>query len=1022
MDITLASITIESHAPEEDQDLVGVYDVYQAGSNSGKNSLKQPLPIMLKSHAQEEEEFVNTDDVYQAGTDSDNEEGSESPKKSLPIISEPEPELVNTGHTPFPCQPPITQNQIPPHITNLHWLNYITKLEVNSYQTLLTLIEPPSLLSAKGFQHQSLKWKVERTLATLKKVAKFYILDADRKLTNAHSLVKGAVTHNSKGVYHSPKPETAAYYGQIISRIAALPLRWLCLDIEGNKQLGSFKPLWNKDEKLKNLVLSLFNQIQQSQYAVPNSQLLQFVHRFLVLQFTQEHIPVDMVVGSISEQMVLLYMIHPSYGWKSAAFLITLILSPLKNIARAVLIQGAFLNSFEKAYESSSALELSLAWEVDETLDTSENESNNDGRCIDSDDEDDDSNDMDLDEDSESESEDNDNESGRDGANNRISGEGDAHLADGVSEDLCLDFLGPVDEIGGERVQAAEFIQANGMIFKSMAKGQWGRLSALWYIAYSYAKLKNGATHIKWSDNSRVLHFSATYKPNLTLDFHQFALEKCLAFEKLEHLLSSLFPISFHAQGIHNITVSSFTDNPHHLESLFAWQDNKQFLQPLSVALSEHLQRKSHRNKIQFLQECQGFLQELLRCLYGPHGVPPRAWQTASLQFAPCHGFPRNIFIIENTVVIGNLQAKQRRKRNYDAYWALPECIGRSILVYLGIVREVEEELANQVEKVEQIKNPKRGKHSLEEMKYYVFTRPYTRSVRRTSICWTGKMVNKALGTMEARVYRHIMKAFIRKHLHIAINWIVTNVPNDDLMLQQVYLSRALHIVFQLVERVEETALVTEWPHALSDIPSNHFKHTFFVTRHLVLQHYGLSGGQAKIQQICSRIKMELPFIHGEGKAWEELGDHVLVKVTSNLIYGKSQPSILSSPPFNGYPEGIVSAAATMIFLAVDEANDGIIHSRADLFEGRMGQSVHKQFLKVLTNFRMKNREKWLAFSDKVFHDSMENVGIRVPWDDMTILPHTSLIPLHGTAKLQLPVLQHAGIKAAGISTNNMPQ
>jgi hypothetical protein len=114
---------------------------------------------------------------------------------------------------------------------------------------------------------------VERTLVAIKTVAKFYILDADRQLTNAHSIVKGAVTHryvalpfifatefyipiynSSKGVYLSPAPETAAYYGQIISRIAALPLRWLCYDIEGDKQLGSFKPLWDKDKKLINLL------------------------------------------------------------------------------------------------------------------------------------------------------------------------------------------------------------------------------------------------------------------------------------------------------------------------------------------------------------------------------------------------------------------------------------------------------------------------------------------------------------------------------------------------------------------------------------------------------------------------------------------------------------------------------------------------------------------------------------------------------------------------------------------------
>jgi hypothetical protein len=450
-----------------------------------------------------------------------------------------------------------------------------------------------------------------------------------------------------------------------------------------------------------------------------------------------------------------------------------------------------------------------------------------------------------------------------------------------------------------------------------MAKGQWGRFSALWYIVYRYAKLDNGTTHIKWSDNGRILHFNATYKSHLTLNFHEFALEKSLAIDNLENLLSSLFPTSFNTQEIKNMTVSSFTDNPHRQESLFARLDNQKSLRPLIEALSEHLERMSKAKKIQFLQRCQAFLQEFVCCFYGPHGVPPRAGQTSFLQFSPHRGFPRNIFVIENTVVIGNLRAKQRRKRNYEAYWALPERIGRSILVYLGIVREAEESLASQVEKLAQIHNPKRRNRSLEEMKYYVFTRPYTRSVSKESICWTGKMVNKALGNMEARVYRHIMKAFIRKHLHCAMDWIVTNLPDDDLMLQQVYLSRALHALFRLVE-TPEAALVTEWPCTLSDIPSNHFKQTFFITRYLVLSHYGLHGGQAKIRQICSRIKAALPFIHGElgeGMAWEELGDHVLVRVTSNLIYGKSQPSFLSFPPFNGYPEEIISAAATLVRL-----------------------------------------------------------------------------------------------------------
>ena len=115
----------------------------------------------------------------------------------LPVNWKPEPEqqLANTAPTRFHRQLPVTSNQIPSHITDFRWLNYLRSLDVDSYQILLSLIEPPSLLSAKQFQPRSLRWKVERTLVVIKKVAKLYILDADRQLTNAHSVVKGAVTH-----------------------------------------------------------------------------------------------------------------------------------------------------------------------------------------------------------------------------------------------------------------------------------------------------------------------------------------------------------------------------------------------------------------------------------------------------------------------------------------------------------------------------------------------------------------------------------------------------------------------------------------------------------------------------------------------------------------------------------------------------------------------------------------------------------------------------------------------------------
>jgi hypothetical protein len=93
-----------------------------------------------------------------------------------------------------PCQlpPPV---EIPPHILRLRWCDYLDRLDIDSFQSLLRLIEPPSMQSARKFKHGTLPWKIERTLVVIKKVAKVYILDADRQLSCAHSRVKDAVTH-----------------------------------------------------------------------------------------------------------------------------------------------------------------------------------------------------------------------------------------------------------------------------------------------------------------------------------------------------------------------------------------------------------------------------------------------------------------------------------------------------------------------------------------------------------------------------------------------------------------------------------------------------------------------------------------------------------------------------------------------------------------------------------------------------------------------------------------------------------
>jgi hypothetical protein len=238
--------------------------------------------------------------------------------------------------------------------------------------------------------------------------------------------------------------------------MVALTLRWLCRNCEGEKDAGGFKPLWG--DQLETLVCSLFDRIKTDQCPIPSSNLLDFVHKFLVLQFTQRDIPMGTIVGSICEQMVVLYMIHPSHGWKSAAFLVRNILCPFKNIARAVLLQGAFLNSFEKGYKPNSAAEVPLAWNVDESNAGCEDDDESDEDGVESDGGDDESDGGD----DESDGGDDESDTG-DGDSNNAASEDDNQDepcntgGDPVSRymgKLCLDFLDQAENAEGENIQA----------------------------------------------------------------------------------------------------------------------------------------------------------------------------------------------------------------------------------------------------------------------------------------------------------------------------------------------------------------------------------------------------------------------------------------------------------------------------------------------------------------------------------------------------------------------------------------
>jgi hypothetical protein len=436
------------------------------------------------------------------------------------------------------------------------------------------------------------------------------------------------------------------------------------------------------------------------------------------------------------------------------------------------------------------------------------------------------------------------------------------------------------------------FLKNHSTIFRARESGQWGRCSTVWYTVSRYVKIEQAVSSIVWSADGHSLEFCSSYQETISINFDNFIQNKVESSRWLQENLHSLFPSTFPIEKLKVLHVSSFSDDPDALASLFERPENKRLLKPLINELTSCLLNRRTAAMVETLQKAQTFLKTFVQCFYGPNGVPPRAQQTAKLQHSPLLKYPQNLHIIDDMCCLGNPRAKQVHRENYPAFWALPEDVGLLLLIYLGVVQPIEIKLALQVK-------PTR---SPEEMRHFIFTRPYTLRIHRASILWTGKMVNNALHSVksnlpaEAHVHCHVLKAFLRKHFQRELCALSDGALDcaESTQPQQLALSKVLHVFFGLAEETEcSQAVLQATVVTTSDLLPGHIQFACLVARHLIVSKYHLSGPAAEVIDKACILNKCLPFLYGPGKPWEQLGDDVLVEVTTTLIYAGTQPTLL---------------------------------------------------------------------------------------------------------------------------------
>ncbi|KAF9038804.1 hypothetical protein BDZ89DRAFT_1216440 [Hymenopellis radicata] len=753
-----------------------------------------------------------------------------------------------------------------------------------------------------------------------------YIGDANTRLRNAHPDVRALITHEAKGFFRQLSARTISAYASTLTRIFGVIFR----SLHANSTLCA-KLQWRGSQH--NQCTTFMALVEKKAETTPMAEILSFIHAFLVDMF-MFRCSSEKLVDSIVEQALVYLMIDPHDGWKSPIVLDGHLVA-LQHFCRAVLVHVSFLGDINAPY-----IGVESAAEPDSNHDFSDSESDLD----------------DLDQEEEE----------------------DLSKSDSLPPpaiDLSAIFDESLPSLEENDTESAlqesqaikDFLTKHSAIFKSRGDGQWSRLAGWWSVVIPLAQGRR-QTSISWKEHGRSLEFSSSYfgPERISLDSYRLSAIKLDA--RIRDQTKKLLSLRGHASlALDALSVSRFCDDGS--PTLFQQSGNKTLLQPMLKSLLDAAQNISEEEARDIMNQGQNLLQSIVLGCYMLCGVPPRSHQMSLMQSEPFGGFPRNVYIKDGICYLGRPRAKQFGMRTYEAFFALTENVGRSLLIFCGLFRPVEIKLAQLVAKA-------KGRHDLdlEPMSTFIFTSPNPRSSLTKNILWSGGMINNALRAAasplkaEARVWRQAIIAILQRHIPVALKAI--EADGDDLKAQ-------LDIGAQM-----QTVFLKERVISFSDTAgfvSQAGVHCAITTaRRLVPEVLGTTGSLSEIQahasQYTSRV-LNPPHI---GSYLEEPD---FIETCRALLLFNGQPSAVTCPPLNGYNPNIAALAMTIILLCIfewrtGEHDDGLwatspkrLFQEPSLIEvERVYKNQHKHWIKV--------SEQIFDSPRLTFDDMMENLEV----------------------------------------------
>lgn len=425
------------------------------------------------------------------------------------------------------------------------------------------------------------------------------------------------------------------------------------------------------------------------------------------------------------------------------------------------------------------------------------------------------------------------------------------------------------------------------------------RLKTAWILASAEAKREASAVEVTWNPSGQS--FSFTYRNRTkTIYLSQLksaAINSCD--ELLTHLQQLLPPtVDFSKFSLDKIAGFRGTSLS---KSVVDDTENRKIFQEYVDVVWEAISQKAgnaeckkknlislknnsgiwNKKRVEkYLGISQNLQDAALVAFHASIGIPPRPWQTSALSYRP-FGQPKpNINVLHGQVIVSNPIAKQIDLKEYSAIWALPPQLGRVLVFYLGVIREIEVNLLSQV-----------FKWPTEEHKVYIFTRLSKKTAASSVFSYSTSQINQILVASELGLdplaLRHVMIALFRRQYPLLLQPEPAGASSVDEQAQHLRLTGDIHYspdevirsTGQSITRTGRQMLVSQTlqaqygmiePIGTTIDLGEHRLHALYQARHqillggsgygiVILQEEGWKARSKRVEDLLERM----PFMYG---------------------------------------------------------------------------------------------------------------------------------------------------------------